>query len=61
VVIEDKNLTPHILITNLKRILESTEEQTIMSKAALVFAEDKEGAARKIAEALLEIGLRHEK
>jgi UDP-N-acetylglucosamine--N-acetylmuramyl-(pentapeptide) pyrophosphoryl-undecaprenol N-acetylglucosamine transferase len=61
VVIEDKNLTPHVLTTNLRRILESKEEQTAMSRAALAFAEDKKDAAQKIVDVLLEIGLRHEK
>jgi UDP-N-acetylglucosamine--N-acetylmuramyl-(pentapeptide) pyrophosphoryl-undecaprenol N-acetylglucosamine transferase len=59
VVIEDKNLTPNVLTTNLTRILESKDEQLTMMKAAKSFA--RFDAAEKIADALLEIGLRHEK
>lgn len=59
VVIEDKNLTPYVLTTNLTRILESKEEQLAMMKAAKSFA--RFDAAEKIADALLEIGLWHEK
>lgn len=54
-VIEEANLTPHILLNEIKGILENEGKVSEMSKAAKEFA--KPDAARKIAEGLLELAL----
>jgi len=58
-VIEDKNLRPNILYSEIERILQSPEIQKTMHEAALGFA-DKQSALR-IARELLTIALSHEK
>lgn len=58
VVLEEGNLTSHILVSETKRILADQALQTRMSSASAVFANDK--AARIIAEELVSIGLSHE-
>ncbi|MFT7557405.1 MAG: UDP-N-acetylglucosamine--N-acetylmuramyl-(pentapeptide) pyrophosphoryl-undecaprenol N-acetylglucosamine transferase [Planctomycetota bacterium] len=58
-VIEEGNLSPHLLTTELLRIQHDEELSQQMSEAALQFA--KPNAARTIAEMLLTIALRHEK
>ncbi len=57
-VLEEKNLTPHILLSEIERILTRTEERERMKTAALSFY--KPDAARKIAEEVLKIALSHE-
>lgn len=59
VVIEDKNLRPNILYSEIERILQSPEIQKTMHEAALAFADDK--SALRIARELLTIALSHEK
>jgi UDP-N-acetylglucosamine--N-acetylmuramyl-(pentapeptide) pyrophosphoryl-undecaprenol N-acetylglucosamine transferase len=58
-VIEENNLAPEIVVSEVRKVLESTELQQKMSEAAKGFA--KTDAARVIAEALLDIGLSHER
>lgn len=56
-VIEEKNLTPHILISEIKRISSDLILHDKISAAAKDFFQP--DAARKIAEKVLEIGLSH--
>jgi UDP-N-acetylglucosamine--N-acetylmuramyl-(pentapeptide) pyrophosphoryl-undecaprenol N-acetylglucosamine transferase len=57
-VIEEKNLTPQLLISEINRILQSQELQLEMKQASReIFKPD---AAQMIAERLLQIGLSHE-
>jgi UDP-N-acetylglucosamine--N-acetylmuramyl-(pentapeptide) pyrophosphoryl-undecaprenol N-acetylglucosamine transferase len=58
VVIEQHNLKPHILIAEIKRILDDPAKVEAMKAAAHAFA--RPNAARKIAEILLETALEHE-
>ncbi|MFA6006839.1 MAG: UDP-N-acetylglucosamine--N-acetylmuramyl-(pentapeptide) pyrophosphoryl-undecaprenol N-acetylglucosamine transferase [Candidatus Paceibacterota bacterium] len=58
VVIEDKNLRPNILYSEIERILQSQEVQKNMREAAKAFADDK--SAQRIARELLTIALSHE-
>ena len=58
-VIEEKNLSPHVLISEINHILESKEEKEKMAKAAKGFA--RRDAARLIAEEITSIALSHEK
>ncbi|MBX4189532.1 hypothetical protein KW785_03000, partial [Candidatus Parcubacteria bacterium] len=58
VVVEEKNLTPHILLSEIERILTRTEEREKMTTAAKAFY--KPDAAKKIAEEILKIALSHE-
>ena len=58
VVIEEKNLSPHILLSEIDRILSSSALQAQMRKGALSFFTP--DAATKIAQALLNICLEHE-
>ncbi len=58
-VIEEKNLTGHILIAEIDRILESPEERRKMSEAAKAFS--RHDSARLIAKEILDIALTHEK
>jgi len=58
-VIEEKNLSPHLLIAEINRLMENIEERKRMSKNAKEFA--KPNAARKIAEEILRISVKHEK
>jgi UDP-N-acetylglucosamine--N-acetylmuramyl-(pentapeptide) pyrophosphoryl-undecaprenol N-acetylglucosamine transferase len=57
-VIEEKNLTPHILLSEINRLLTNTVEQTKMKAAAKAFY--KPDAAHAIAEEILKIALSHE-
>jgi len=57
-VIEEKNLTPHILLSEINRILTSPAEQAKMKASAKAFY--KPDAARAIAEEILKIALSHE-
>lgn len=56
-VIEEKNLTPHIILSEVERITSDLILHDKMSAAAKDFF--KPGAAHKIAEKVLEIGLSH--
>ncbi len=58
VVIEQRNLTQHLLIAEIDRIVKNSELVTSMSAAAKSFA--RPDAARKIATVLLEVALQHE-
>ncbi|MDP2705481.1 MAG: undecaprenyldiphospho-muramoylpentapeptide beta-N-acetylglucosaminyltransferase [Patescibacteria group bacterium] len=57
-VIEEKNLSANILLSEIERILANPEEKTKMEKAAKDFF--KPDAAEKIAREILSIGVEHE-
>ncbi|PIU99839.1 MAG: undecaprenyldiphospho-muramoylpentapeptide beta-N-acetylglucosaminyltransferase [Candidatus Tagabacteria bacterium CG03_land_8_20_14_0_80_41_22] len=56
-VIEESNLTPNILLSEIKRLLEDKKRRESMKEAAKNFAQPK--AARKIARELLSLALEH--
>lgn len=58
VVIEQENLTPHLLASELKRLLENPEERQRMAAAAKAFS--RPDAARTIAREILDLALEHE-
>jgi UDP-N-acetylglucosamine--N-acetylmuramyl-(pentapeptide) pyrophosphoryl-undecaprenol N-acetylglucosamine transferase len=58
IVIEEANLSPHIFIDEIKRLLANQTKLETMAKAAKSFFQP--DAARKIADELLSIGLEHE-
>jgi UDP-N-acetylglucosamine--N-acetylmuramyl-(pentapeptide) pyrophosphoryl-undecaprenol N-acetylglucosamine transferase len=58
VVIEEKNLRPNILVSEIDRLHSDTETRTRMQEAAKAFYKD--NAARLIAEEILKIALEHE-
>jgi UDP-N-acetylglucosamine--N-acetylmuramyl-(pentapeptide) pyrophosphoryl-undecaprenol N-acetylglucosamine transferase len=58
IVIDENNLTPEILSTEIKDILENPEKVKKMREGALSFA--KTDASYKIAEQVIDIGLTHE-
>ena len=58
VVIEQKNLTPHILAAEIHRLMDDKDRQKKMREAAKQFAHP--DAAKKIAEELIRIALTHE-
>ncbi len=58
VVIEQKNLTPHLLAAEIDRLVQDQALRTKMSDAAKAFA--RPDAARKIAQILIETGISHE-
>ena len=58
-VIEENNLTPHVILSELDKILLNKEHQEEMKKSALAFAD--EHAAEKIAQAAIDIAIAHEK
>ena len=58
VVIEQANLTPHIVISEINRLIDDPAEREKMSQAAKAFA--KPDAARKIAQEVLDLALEHE-
>ncbi len=58
IVMEEKNLTPHILLSEINRILGSAAIQEEMRRGARKFFDPL--AAEKIAKAILNIGLEHE-
>ncbi len=58
VVLEEANLTPHLLASEVRRIVASTALAKQMGEKGSVFADP--DAARIIAEAILRIGLSHE-
>ncbi len=59
VVIEEKNLSPHVLFADINRLMDSPKDRELMSAAAKRFAMP--DAARKIAREIIKIGLGHEK
>ncbi len=58
VVVEEGNLTPHLLLGEINRLFESPERMQRMSESALKFA--RVDAADKIAEVIMEIALEKE-
>lgn len=58
VLLEEANLTPHILLAEIDRILTNPDLQNKMSEAARAFS--KPDAARKMAESILDLVLPHE-
>lgn len=58
VVIEQHNLTPHLLAAEIDRLMDNGALKAAMQKAAGQFA--RPDAARKIARMLLDVGLEHE-
>ncbi len=58
VVLEESNVTPHILISEISRIVENEQTKTEMSAAAKAFF--KPTAARMIAQEILNIAMKHE-
>lgn len=59
VIVEEVNLSPHLLLSEITGIMENQERREKMSKEAKAFY--KEDAAEKIAKEVLKIALRHEK
>lgn len=59
VVMEESNLAPHVLASDIIRLMENKDERAQMSIAAKAFA--RPDAAEKIARELLRIALAHEK
>lgn len=59
VVMEEKNLAPNLLISEIDRIMGDEEKRKEMSDSAKKFA--RLDASEKIAKGILEIGLKHEK
>ena len=57
-VIEQHNLTPHVLAAEIDRLMRDLKLREEMQAAAKTFAQPE--AARKIARMLLDIGLEHE-
>ncbi len=57
-VVEQKNLTQHLLLAEIERLMGDEMVRKRMSEAALAFA--RPGAGRKIAEVILETGISHE-
>lgn len=58
VVIEQRNLTEHVLVAEIRRIMSDQGTRERMAAAAHAFAQP--GAAHKLAEIILEIALEHE-
>jgi UDP-N-acetylglucosamine--N-acetylmuramyl-(pentapeptide) pyrophosphoryl-undecaprenol N-acetylglucosamine transferase len=58
IVIEENNLTPNLLISEIQRLIDHPDIREKMKQAGLAFA--KPEAARMIAELLLSIGVSHE-
>ncbi|NTV44180.1 MAG: UDP-N-acetylglucosamine--N-acetylmuramyl-(pentapeptide) pyrophosphoryl-undecaprenol N-acetylglucosamine transferase [Candidatus Yonathbacteria bacterium] len=59
IVIEDHNLSPHVLLADIRRVLDDMNEREAMTVAAKAFA--KGDAATVIAKELIAIALTHEK
>ena len=56
-VLEQRNLTPHLLVAEIARLMDDAALHTKMSAAARVFARPQ--AARKLAEIIVETALEH--
>jgi len=59
IVIEQNNLTPHLLVSEIDRLFTNPKARTDMADAAKKFA--KKNAARVLAEAVIDTALEHEK
>lgn len=59
-VVEEANLTPHLLAAEVDRIMENAALRTKMQNAALQFGEQNKTAAMKIAKEILRIAYEHE-
>jgi UDP-N-acetylglucosamine--N-acetylmuramyl-(pentapeptide) pyrophosphoryl-undecaprenol N-acetylglucosamine transferase len=59
IVLEEANVTPHILISEIERIMSNQAEREKMSAAAKAFFNP--DAARTIAQEILSIAVKHEK
>ncbi|MBI1999375.1 MAG: UDP-N-acetylglucosamine--N-acetylmuramyl-(pentapeptide) pyrophosphoryl-undecaprenol N-acetylglucosamine transferase [Parcubacteria group bacterium] len=59
IVIEEKNLTPHVLLAEIQRLMDHREERERMAEAAKSFFVP--GAAEKIAQEAITIALKHER
>ncbi len=59
VVVEEANFTPHVLMSDITRIMDSEKDRVAMREAAKEFF--KPDAARKIAKEIIRIALQHEK
>ncbi|MBI4067935.1 UDP-N-acetylglucosamine--N-acetylmuramyl-(pentapeptide) pyrophosphoryl-undecaprenol N-acetylglucosamine transferase [Candidatus Kaiserbacteria bacterium] len=57
IVIEQQNLTPHVLVAEINRIMDDKAQQEAMKEGARSFA--RRDAAKKIAKAVVDIGLEH--
>lgn len=58
IVIEQNNLTPHLLSSEINRLFDNPEEMKRMSESAKIFS--RPDAARVIAKELIDIGIEHE-
>jgi len=58
-VIEEKNLTPHLLVSEINRLMDDSQKREKMSNAAKEFS--KSDAARKIAEQVMNVLVEHQK
>ncbi|MDO8575590.1 MAG: UDP-N-acetylglucosamine--N-acetylmuramyl-(pentapeptide) pyrophosphoryl-undecaprenol N-acetylglucosamine transferase [bacterium] len=58
-IIEETNFTPHVIVGEIDRLISRPEERAKMAQNALNFA--KRDASEKIAQAILDIALEHEK
>lgn len=58
IVIEQANLTPNLVVSEIDRLMENPAEREVMSQAAKSFA--RPDAAEKIAHEVLELALEHE-
>lgn len=58
IVIEQSNLKPHLLVSEIDRLFTNPKARNDMAEAARAFA--KKDAGRKLAEALLDLALEHE-
>lgn len=59
VVIEENNISPEIIVSQIDDLMQNTTKREAMAKAATGFSTP--DAAKKIAQVILEIGLEHEK
>ena len=59
IVIEEHNLTPHVLLSEIDRVMQNPSLQDEMRKGAKTFARPE--AAKKVADEILKIALQHEK
>lgn len=57
-VIEESNLTPHVLVAEIEKLMANTDRLAIMKESALRFADP--NASKKIAKAALDIAIEHE-
>jgi UDP-N-acetylglucosamine--N-acetylmuramyl-(pentapeptide) pyrophosphoryl-undecaprenol N-acetylglucosamine transferase len=59
VVIEENNLSPHVLLSEIQRLMANQTERERMGEAAKKFA--KPDAARKLAQTIINLALKHNK